>query len=193
MSLVSCVPANERAKAVSFGREKVRPAAVCHRESAKKFALRAQNTPNSAFLGLLGEFFRGKAAGGAVLGEFFRGKAAGGAVLGEFYLACWRSGQVSDPSGALYTASGGGITRSRRTACRRRVGPSCGVISPLLFIATDAKAFVLLDVLLVRSSSAATLTPCGHNKTARRAAGRGWSGRRESNPPLKLGKLPFYR
>lgn len=33
----------------------------------------------------------------------------------------------------------------------------------------------------------------GHNKTARRAAGRGWSGRRESNPPLKLGKLPFYR
>ena len=32
-----------------------------------------------------------------------------------------------------------------------------------------------------------------HNKTARRAAGRGWSGRRESNPPLKLGKLPFYR
>ena len=179
MSLVSCVPANERAKAVSFGREKVRPAALCHRESAKKFALRAQNTPNSAFLG--------------VLGEFFRGKAAGGAVLGEFYLACWRSGQVSDPSGALYTASGGGITRSRRTACRRRVGPSCGVISPLLFIATDAKAFVLLDVLLVRSSSAATLTPCGHNKTARRAAGRGWSGRRESNPPLKLGKLPFYR
>ena len=33
----------------------------------------------------------------------------------------------------------------------------------------------------------------GHNKTARRVAGRGWSGRRESNPPLKLGKLPFYR
>ena len=128
-----------------------------------------------------------------MLGELFRGRAAGGAVLGEFYLACWRSGQVSDPSGALYTASGGGATRSRRTACRRRVGPSCGVISPLLFIATDAKAFVLLDVLLVRSSSAATLTPCGHNKTARRAAGRGWSGRRESNPPLKLGKLPFYR
>ena len=32
-----------------------------------------------------------------------------------------------------------------------------------------------------------------HNKIARRAAGRGWSGRRESNPPLKLGKLPFYR
>ena len=70
--------------AVSFGREKVRPAALCHRESAKKFALRAQNTPNSAFLCLLGELFRGKAAGGAVLGELFRGKAAGGAVLGEF-------------------------------------------------------------------------------------------------------------
>ena len=35
--------------------------------------------------------------------------------------------------------------------------------------------------------------PHSYNKTARRAAGRGWSGRRESNPPLKLGKLPFYR
>ena len=40
---VSCVLAKERAKAVSvsFGREKVRPAALCDRESAKKFALRA--------------------------------------------------------------------------------------------------------------------------------------------------------
>lgn len=35
--------------------------------------------------------------------------------------------------------------------------------------------------------------PVTHNKTARRVAGRWWSGRRESNPPLKLGKLPFYR
>ena len=40
--------------------------------SAKKFALHAQNTPQSAFLRLLGELFRGRATGGAVLGEFFR-------------------------------------------------------------------------------------------------------------------------
>ena len=66
-------------------REKVRPAwpDVC--VSAKKFALHAQNTPKSAFLRLLGEFFRGSAAGGVVLGEFFRGSAAGGGVLGEFF------------------------------------------------------------------------------------------------------------
>ena len=95
MSLVSCVPANERAKAVSFGREKVRPAALCHRESAKKFALRAQNTPNSAFLGVLGEFFRGKAAGGAVLGEFFRGRPLEGPCWASFFAErplegpCW--------------------------------------------------------------------------------------------------------
>ena len=59
-------------------REKVRPAwpDVC--VSAKKFALRGQNTPKSAFLRLLGEFFRGNAAGGAASGEFFRGNAAGG-------------------------------------------------------------------------------------------------------------------
>ena len=53
--------------------------------SAKKFALHAQNTPISAFLRLLGEFFRGSAAGGVVLGEFFRGNTAGGGVLGEFF------------------------------------------------------------------------------------------------------------
>ena len=40
--------------------------------SAKKFALRAHNGPKLAFLGVLGEFFRGRVAGGAVLGEFFR-------------------------------------------------------------------------------------------------------------------------
>ena len=54
------------------GREKVRPAALFQHESAKKFALRAQNTPHSAFLRLLGEFFRGSAVVGAVLGEIFR-------------------------------------------------------------------------------------------------------------------------
>ena len=53
-------------------REKVRPAALCHRESAKKFALRAHNGPKLAFFGVLGEYFRGRVAGGAVLGEFFR-------------------------------------------------------------------------------------------------------------------------
>ena len=40
--------------------------------SAKKFAQRAENTPNSTFLYSLGEFFRGSAGGGAVPGEFFR-------------------------------------------------------------------------------------------------------------------------
>ena len=40
--------------------------------SAKKFALQAQNGPKSPFCGVLGELFRGNAAGGAVLGEFFR-------------------------------------------------------------------------------------------------------------------------
>ena len=54
-------------------REKVRPARPDVCVSAKKFALHAQNTPKSAFLRLLGELFRGNAAGGAALGELFRG------------------------------------------------------------------------------------------------------------------------
>ena len=68
-------------------REKVRPARSDVGVRAKKFALHAQNTPKSAFLRLLGELFRGNAAGGAVLGELFRGSASGGAVLGEVFRA----------------------------------------------------------------------------------------------------------
>ena len=77
------------------GREKVRPAALFQHESAKKFAQRAQNTPNSAFLCLLGEFFRGKAAGGAVLGEFCRG-------MGPAWRSCLLDGlMLSEPPLAL--------------------------------------------------------------------------------------------
>ena len=68
-------------------RDILRPARPDVCVSAKKFALHAQNTPKSVFLRLLGELFRGNAAGGAVLGELFRGRAAGGAVLGEVFRA----------------------------------------------------------------------------------------------------------
>ena len=50
---------------------------------AKKFALRAQNTPNSAFLPLLGEFFRENDAGVRLLGELFRAKGLKCLMLGE--------------------------------------------------------------------------------------------------------------
>ena len=66
-------------------REKVLPAWSDVGVSAKKFAQRTKNGPKSAFSGVLGEFFRGNAAGGGVLGEVFRGNAAGGGVLGEFF------------------------------------------------------------------------------------------------------------
>ena len=94
-------------------REKVRPAwpDVC--VSVKKFAQRTNNGPKWAFSGVLGEFFRGSAAGGAVLGEFFRGNAAGGAVLGEF-----ADQQSWDPTGR---------TLLRRSPGRR---PSTGSVNP---------------------------------------------------------------
>ena len=61
-------------------REKVRPAALCHRESAKKFALRAHNGPKLAFLGVLGEFFRANrcCAGLGCSAVHFRLAAVGG-------------------------------------------------------------------------------------------------------------------
>ena len=41
----------------------------CRASCVKKFAPRAHNGSNLAFSGMLGEFFRGNAAGGAVLGS----------------------------------------------------------------------------------------------------------------------------
>ena len=76
-------------------REKVRPAQPGVGASAKKFAQRRKNGPKWAFCGVLGEFFRGNAAGRGVLGEFFRGNSAGEALLGEFFRdpaavgSCW--------------------------------------------------------------------------------------------------------
>ena len=53
-------------------REKVRPARPGADASAKKFAQRAQKGQKLALYGVLGEYFRGHAAGGSVPGEFFR-------------------------------------------------------------------------------------------------------------------------
>ena len=44
----------------------------CRASCAKKFAQRRKNDPKMAFHGVLGELFRGNAAGGGVLGELFR-------------------------------------------------------------------------------------------------------------------------
>ena len=52
-------------------RDNVRPAALCHRESARKFAQCAQIGPNSAFLRLLGEFFAEMSLEGLCWVSFF--------------------------------------------------------------------------------------------------------------------------
>jgi len=52
-------------------REKVRPAALCHRESAKKFAQHAQIGPKLVFLRLLGEFFTEEPLEGLFWASFF--------------------------------------------------------------------------------------------------------------------------
>ena len=86
--------------------------------SAKKFALRAENTLISAFLGLLGEFFRARVVGIPMLGELFSRQPA------------LRPGLVGDARPPCRQRWGFCTTRSRCPACRRRVGPSCSAIPP---------------------------------------------------------------
>ena len=67
-----------------WARYKVLPAGHRDGESGTKFSLLGQNWLKWAFLGVLGEFCTGWAAGVGVRGEFCTGWAAGVGVLGEF-------------------------------------------------------------------------------------------------------------
>ena len=106
---------------------------------AKKFALRARNTPNLTFLRLLGEFCRGLSGGGAVPGESCRAwqpttvTVPGPGPPLPLPATLYRlRGQTIRCRRRLLHGDGGGFctTRSLLTACRRRVEPSCSAIPP---------------------------------------------------------------
>ena len=89
---------------------------------AKKFAQRAQNTPNSAYLCLLGEFFRGWAAGGTLPGELFRGLSGGRGRSGRVFSRQPTLRRSWMQRGARGWLRWGFCTiRSRLAAYRRRV------------------------------------------------------------------------
>ena len=100
-------------------REKVRPAWPDVGASAKKFALHAQNTPKSAFLRLLGEFFAEEPLEGPCWASFF-------APIGPASIL----DAMRCTSGWLRW--GFCAMRSPLVACRRRVGGLDGVIPPVL-------------------------------------------------------------
>ena len=85
--MVPCWPASVAAE-VSLVASSPRGCVLCAKKfalrglmvcvSAKKFALRTKNGPKSAVYGVLGELFRGNAAGGPLPGELFRGPAVEG-------------------------------------------------------------------------------------------------------------------
>ena len=104
-------------------REICLPARLDVGASAKKFAQRAENTPNPAFLCLLGEFFRGRAAGGTLPGELFRGLSGGEGVLGELCRVYRHGSHVSQVTWCHTCRKWWGFCtiRSWLAACRRRV------------------------------------------------------------------------
>ena len=106
-AVVAVVASSPRRCAMCAKKFALRGPMVC--VSAKKFAPRAENTPKLVYLGLLGELFRGSAAGGAALGELFRGSAGGGAVLGEFFRAYRHRGQVIQVTWRLHARNSGGF------------------------------------------------------------------------------------
>ena len=101
---------------------------------AKKFALRAQNGPKSAFYGVLGELFRGSGREGMLLGELCRAcePATASVPGGGPATSCRPHGQAlrclrHPPHRPRWGVC---VTRSLPAACRRRVGPSCSAIPP---------------------------------------------------------------
>ena len=108
---VSCWPASAVA-VVSLVSTSPPHSCLC----AKKFAQRTKNGPQSAFYGVLGEFFRENTAGGVAPGEVFRGTAAEQSVLAEF---CRTTTQARLLLGCLRIGS------NRKAACwerHRRMG-----------------------------------------------------------------------
>ena len=93
--------------------------------SAKKFAQRTKNGPQSAFYGTLGELFRGRAAEGAVLGEVFRGTAAERSVLGKLLRVYRHGSRVSQVMWRPTCRKSWGLCsiRSWLSVCHRRVAP----------------------------------------------------------------------
>ena len=82
---------------------------------AKKFAMHAQRGEKRCFQVRWASYF----AEGLLEGTLFRGRD----VLSEFCSACWHSGQVRGPCGALHGGSGGGFARHEAVA-QRVVGVS---------------------------------------------------------------------
>ena len=106
-------------------REKVLPAwpDVC--VSAKKFALHAQNTPKSAFLRLLGEFFAETRLEGPCWANFFAEEPLEGPCWANLFAPIGPVPRSCRRRGALQAGCGGGFCsiRSWLAACRRCVVP----------------------------------------------------------------------
>ena len=91
-----------------WARYKVLPARLLGGASGTKFSLLGQNRLKWAFLGVLGEFCAGWAAGVGVLGEFCAGWAAGVGVLGEFCTG-WAAGVGVLGEFCIGWVAGGGV------------------------------------------------------------------------------------
>ena len=118
VTAVSCWPASAVAEA-SMVSKSLRRRVRC----VKKFALRAQNTPNLTFLRLLGEFCRGLSGGEGVLGEFCRAcrpatTSGPGSATGPVPAAILCGASVPPHRRRWGFCS----IRSWLPACRRRVG-----------------------------------------------------------------------
>ena len=77
--------------------------------SAKKFALRTKNGPQSAFYGVLGEFFRENTAGGVALGELFRGLVGERVCRANLVAHTGTVARYHRGCGALHAGNGGGF------------------------------------------------------------------------------------
>lgn len=200
---------NAPCSAVSISlREKVRPARREVGVSETKFALLGllssktrQSSPctrkiceKAAFRASWANFVPNMRCPGSCWASFFTELLLDGPYWARFFAPTGTAPRSWRRRGALHVGTGGGLPP--REAVMHRIA---GVSDPRVVQFPAAQCRIRLCARGVPSCAAGSpylrcsRIPHSYNKTARRAAGREWSGRRESNPPLKLGKLPFYR
>ena len=200
---------NAPCSAVSISlREKVRPARREVGVSETKFALLGllssktrQSSPctrkiceKAAFRASWANFVPNMRCPGSCWASFFTELLLDGPYWARFFAPTGTAPRSWRRRGALHVGTGGGLPP--REAVLQPVAavsdprvvhfPRCTVSHPSV-CAGFPRVLLVRRISVVRASRTAITKPPGARP------GGGWSGRRESNPPLKLGKLPFYR
>ena len=181
----------------------------CHAECQRKCAMlrcfnksARQNSPctrkiceKAAFRASWANFVPNMRCPGSCWASFFTELLLDGSYWARFFAPTGTAPRSRRRRGALHVGTGGGLPPAKLLCT---VSPPCWTLVSCNSPATQCRIRFCGRGVPSGAAGAPYLrctraSRTGITKPPGARPGGGWSGRRESNPPLKLGKLPFYR